>query len=119
MARRSCYAFHIQHWSDGRRSRSEHEGRQYCGQRFVFSHVDLLRGHSPIRGDADSIAEDCRYSTADTGDQIVESSLMAGGEAGREAVLPLKGFYDQLENILSSRLNTSAIRLRLPVSCIW
>ena len=75
MARRSCYAFHIQHWSDGRRSRSEHEGRQYCGQRFVFSHVDLLRGHSPIRGDADSIAEDCRYSTADTGDQIVESGF--------------------------------------------
>ena len=34
------------------------------------------------------------------------SSLMAGGEAGKEAVLPLKGFYDQLEHILSSRMNT-------------
>lgn len=34
------------------------------------------------------------------------SSLMAGGEAGKEAVLPLKGFYNQLEHILSSRMNT-------------
>ena len=43
------------------------------------------------------------------------SSLMAGGEAGREAVLPLKGFYDQLENILSSRLNTSAMEKYLAI----
>ena len=43
------------------------------------------------------------------------SSLMAGGEAGKEAVLPLKGFYNQLENILSSRLNTSAMERYLSI----
>ena len=31
---------------------------------------------------------------------------MAGGVRGKEAVLPLKGFYDQLEHILSSWMNT-------------
>lgn len=43
------------------------------------------------------------------------SSLMAGGEAGAEAILPLKGFYEQLESILSSRLNTSAMEKYLAV----
>lgn len=43
------------------------------------------------------------------------SSLMAGGEAGKEAVLPLKGFYDQLENILTSRMDTSAMEQYLAV----
>ena len=43
------------------------------------------------------------------------SSLMAGGEAGKEAILPLKGFYDQLESILSTRLNTSAMERYLAV----
>lgn len=43
------------------------------------------------------------------------SSLMAGGEAGKEAVLPLKGFYEQLEGILSSRLNTSTMEQYLAV----
>lgn len=43
------------------------------------------------------------------------SSLMAGGEAGKEAILPLKGFYDQLENILSSRMNTSAMERYLAI----
>ena len=43
------------------------------------------------------------------------SSMMAGGEAGREAVLPLKGFYNQLENILSSRMNTSAMEKYLAI----
>ena len=33
------------------------------------------------------------------------SSLMAGGEAGWEAVLPLKGFYNQLDQMISSYLN--------------
>lgn len=42
------------------------------------------------------------------------SSLMAGGEAGKEAVLPLKGFYDQLEHILSSRMNTEKWSSILP-----
>lgn len=79
-------AFHIQHWNDGGRSRSEHEGREYCCQRFVFSHVDLLRGHSPIRGDADSIAEDFRYSTANTGDQIAESGF--SGITDRSCLAP-------------------------------
>ena len=35
------------------------------------------------------------------------SSLMAGGEAGAEAILPLAGFYKQLESMISSHLNTS------------
>lgn len=43
------------------------------------------------------------------------NSLMAGGEAGKEAILPLKGFYEQLENILSSRLDTSAMEQYLSV----
>ena len=42
-------------------------------------------------------------------------SLMAGGEAGKEAVLPLKGFYDQLEHILSSRMNTGKMEQYLAV----
>lgn len=43
------------------------------------------------------------------------SSLMAGGEAGKEAILPLKGFYDHLEAILSSRLNTSTMEKYLAI----
>ncbi|MCM1232949.1 MAG: phage tail tape measure protein [Ruminococcus flavefaciens] len=43
------------------------------------------------------------------------SSLMAGGEAGKEAILPLKGFYDQLEDILTSRLNTSSLEKYLAI----
>lgn len=43
------------------------------------------------------------------------SSLMAGGEAGKEAVLPLKGFYDQLEHILSSRMNMGKMEQYLAV----
>jgi TP901 family phage tail tape measure protein len=43
------------------------------------------------------------------------SSLMVGGEAGAEAILPLKGFYSQLENILSSKMNTSAMEQYLAV----
>lgn len=43
------------------------------------------------------------------------SSLMAGGEAGAEAVLPLKAFYDQLENILVSRLNNTKMEKYLSV----
>lgn len=43
------------------------------------------------------------------------SSLLAGGEAGAEAILPLKGFYDQLERMLASRLNTSAMERYLAI----
>jgi TP901 family phage tail tape measure protein len=43
------------------------------------------------------------------------SALMAGGEAGAEAILPLKGFYDQLESILTSRLNTDTMEQYLAV----
>ena len=43
------------------------------------------------------------------------SSLMAGGEAGAEAVLPLKAFYDQLENILVSRLDNTKMEKYLSV----
>lgn len=43
------------------------------------------------------------------------SSLMAGGEAGAEAVLPLKAFYDQLENILVNRLDNTKMEKYLSV----
>ena len=43
------------------------------------------------------------------------SSLMAGGEAGKEAILPLKGFYEQLENILSARLNMTVMEKYLAI----
>lgn len=43
------------------------------------------------------------------------TNLMAGGEAGAEAILPLKGFYDNLEAILSSRLDMSAMEQYLAV----
>ena len=43
------------------------------------------------------------------------SSLMAGGEAGAEAILPLAGFYKQMESMISSHLNTSAMEKYLAV----
>lgn len=43
------------------------------------------------------------------------SSLMAGGEARKEEILSLKGFYDQLENILSARLNMTAMEKYLAI----
>lgn len=43
------------------------------------------------------------------------SSLMAGGEAGAEAVLPLKAFYDHLENILVNRLDNTKMEKYLSV----
>lgn len=43
------------------------------------------------------------------------SSLMAGGEAGPEAILPLKGFYTKLEAMLDSKLNMSGMEKYLAV----
>lgn len=43
------------------------------------------------------------------------TNLMAGGEAGAEAILPLKGFYDNLETILSNRLDMTAMEQYLAV----
>lgn len=43
------------------------------------------------------------------------SSLMAGGEAGAEAILPLKSFYDNLESILTNRLDMSGMEKYLAV----
>lgn len=43
------------------------------------------------------------------------SSLMAGGEAGAEAVLPLSGFYKNLDAMLSNRLDTSKMEQYLAV----
>lgn len=43
------------------------------------------------------------------------SSLMAGGEAGEEAILPLKGFYRELQNILTSQMNTAGMEKYLAV----
>ena len=43
------------------------------------------------------------------------SSIMAGGEAGREAILPLKGFYDQLASMLDDRLNMASMERYLAI----
>jgi len=43
------------------------------------------------------------------------TNLMAGGEAGAEAILPLKGFYSQLESILSNRMDTSTMESYLSI----
>ena len=43
------------------------------------------------------------------------SSLMAGGEAGREAILPLKGFYSQLSAMLDQRLDMSGMEKYLAI----
>jgi TP901 family phage tail tape measure protein len=43
------------------------------------------------------------------------SSLMAGGEAGPEAILPLKGFYDQLSALLDQKLNISGMEKYLAI----
>ena len=43
------------------------------------------------------------------------SALMAGGEAGAEAILPLSGFYRQLEAMLDSKLNLSGLEKYLKV----
>lgn len=43
------------------------------------------------------------------------SSLMMGGEAGAEAILPLSGFYKQLEAMIDSRLNMTAMEKYLVI----
>lgn len=43
------------------------------------------------------------------------SSMMAGGEAGAEAILPLAGFYKQLEAMLDSKLNMSGMEKYLAI----
>jgi TP901 family phage tail tape measure protein len=43
------------------------------------------------------------------------SSLMAGGEAGAEAILPLSGFYKQLEAMLDSKINTESMEKYLSI----
>lgn len=43
------------------------------------------------------------------------SSLMAGGETGPESILPLKGFYNQLERMLDQKLNTSGMEKYLSI----
>ena len=43
------------------------------------------------------------------------SALMAGGEAGAEAILPLAGFYRQLETMLDSKLNLGGLEKYLKV----
>lgn len=43
------------------------------------------------------------------------SSLMAGGESGVEAILPLDGFYRQLEAMLSKKLNTAGMEKYLAI----
>lgn len=37
------------------------------------------------------------------------SSLMAGGEAGHEAILPLKGFYNHLDKLFKERLGNNEV----------
>ena len=43
------------------------------------------------------------------------NSLMAGGEAGPEAILPLNGLYTKLEMMLDSKLNMSGLEKYLAV----
>ena len=43
------------------------------------------------------------------------TSLMAGGEAGPEAILPLKGFYKELNSMLSDKLDMSGMEKYLAV----
>ncbi|MBO7727662.1 MAG: phage tail tape measure protein [Oscillospiraceae bacterium] len=43
------------------------------------------------------------------------SALMAGGEAGSEAILPLSGFYKQLEVMLDNKLNMHNVEKYLAV----
>ena len=43
------------------------------------------------------------------------SALMAGGEAGLEAILPLSGFYKQLEAMLTEKLNMHNVEKYLAV----
>ena len=46
------------------------------------------------------------------------SSLMAGGEAGREAILPLSGFYKQLEAMLTEKMNMHNVEKYLAVIAV-
>ena len=43
------------------------------------------------------------------------SALMAGGEAGSEAILPLSGFYKQLEAMLDNKLNMHNVEKYLAI----
>ena len=43
------------------------------------------------------------------------SALMAGGEAGAEAILPLSGFYKQLEAMLTEKLNMGSMEKYLSI----
>ncbi len=43
------------------------------------------------------------------------SSLMVGGEAGPEAILPLSGFYKQLETMIDSKLNMGSMEKYLAI----
>ena len=43
------------------------------------------------------------------------SPLMMGGEAGAEAILPLSGFYKQLEAMIDSRLNMTSMEKYLAI----
>lgn len=43
------------------------------------------------------------------------SSLMAGGEAGAEAILPLKGFYTNLERMLNEKIDMTVMEEYLAV----
>ena len=46
---------------------------------------------------------------------LAKHAIELCGEAGKEAILPLKGFYDQLENILSACLNMTAMEKYLAI----
>lgn len=47
------------------------------------------------------------------------SSLMAGGEAGAEAILPLKGFYDKLSAMLDDRMGVLGDTTYAPVFNVY
>ena len=45
------------------------------------------------------------------------SSLLAGGEAGAEAILPLEPFYSRLEKVLDRKMETIETKNYVYVNC--
>lgn len=59
--------------------------------------------------------KECGIMTKPTVFGMNGSALMAGGEAGSEAILPLSGFYKQLEAMLTEKLNMHNVEKYLAV----
>ena len=59
--------------------------------------------------------KECGIMTKPTAFGMNGSTLMMGGEAGAEAILPLSGFYKQLEAMIDSRLNMTSMEKYLAI----